>query len=83
MTMAQFLIWIIPPIFYFLMVWFFRKQVEEPHLSRIWYWGTPFMFIPIFGVIAAGIIFLLFFIGLAMEEFEFKEDTKFAKRWLK
>ena len=80
--MTQFLLWIIPPIFYFLTVLFFRKQVEEPHLPKIWYWGTIPMFIPILGLIAGILIIILVVVGLIMEEIEFKEDTKFAKKWL-
>lgn len=80
--MVQLLIWIIPPVFYFIVVWFFRSKVEEPHISRIWYWGTVLMFVPILGLFGASIVIMLFVYGMVTDEIEFKKDTKFAKRWL-
>ncbi len=80
--MIQFLLWILPPVLYFLAVMFFRKQVDEPHIPRIAYWGTILMFIPIAGLIFTVVISALILAGLISGEIEFKEDTNFSKKWL-
>jgi hypothetical protein len=61
---------------------FFRKQVDEPHIPRIAYWGTILMFIPIAGLIFTVVISALILAGLISGEIEFKEDTNFSKKWL-
>ena len=80
--MIQFLLWILPPVLYFLAVMFFRKQVDYPHIPRIAYWGTILMFIPIVGVVLALAIVAVIVAGLISGEIEFKEDTNFSKKWL-
>jgi hypothetical protein len=61
---------------------FFRKQVDDPHIPRIAYWGTILMFIPIAGLIFTVVISALILAGLISGEIEFKEDTNFSKKWL-
>ncbi len=80
--MVQFLIWLLPPIFYFFLVWFFRKNVEDPHLPRITYFGILPMLIPILGVIAGIVILCVVIVFSATGDIEYKEGTKFSKRWL-
>jgi hypothetical protein len=80
--MVQLLIWIIPPVLYFLAVLLFRKNVSYPHIPRIAYWGTVAMFIPIFGLLSVCTLFIVSILAMTFGDIDFKEDSKFSKKWL-
>ena len=76
------LLWIIPPVIYYFLVRFMRKNVEIPEIKRVWYLVTIPMLIPILGLIACVVAILIFIGCLADRQIVFKSDTKFAKKWL-
>lgn len=79
---TQFLLWIVPPVVYFLMVRFFRKNVEDPFIPRVSYWFTPLFLIPIIGVAVVIGLLIGTLIATVSGCIEFKEESKFYKKWI-
>jgi hypothetical protein len=81
--MLQFILWILPPIVFFLFVWFMRTNVLEPKVIKSWYLMTFVMLIPIVGLCLTILLLILFFVGVFSGTIKFKKNTKFYKRWVK
>ena len=79
---AQFILWILPPILYFILVRFMRKNVEDPFIPRVAYWFTPILLIPILGDIIMIVLIIVVFVALASGVFDFDVDSKFYKKWI-
>lgn len=80
---TQVILWILPPILFFLLVRFMRTNVESPKIIKAWYLMTIIMFIPIVGAILTVIILITFFVLLLSSEIKLKKSTKFYKKWMK
>ena len=81
--MLQFILWILPPIVFFLFVWFMRTNVLDPKVIKSWYLMTFVMLIPIVGLCLTILLLILFFVGVFSGTIKFKKNTKFYKRWVK
>lgn len=80
--MVRFLIAILPPIVFFFLVRFMRKNVTEPRIAKWWYWVSLVMFVPILGLILTLIVIVVFIVGVISKRITFDDDTKFYKKWI-
>ena len=79
---GKILVWVIPPIMFYFLVYFIRKNLETPKVKRVWYLATIPMLIPILGLILFLITIVIFIGVFTNEEVTFKKDSKFYKKWL-
>ena len=80
---TQVILWILPPILFFLLVRFMRTNVESPKIIKAWYLMTIIMFVPIVGAILTVIALITFFVLMSLSEIKLKKNTKFYKKWMK